>query len=59
MFYCYVQEQYEKARRLMEGKIEEVEIKLKNVRLVLQEKVNQLKEQVNPRLSQVLHMSSA
>ncbi|XP_023677210.1 ninein-like protein isoform X2 [Paramormyrops kingsleyae] len=40
------QEQYEKARRLMEEKIEEVEIKLKNVRLVLQEKVNQLKEQL-------------
>uniref|UniRef100_A0A3B3SGD7 Ninein-like n=1 Tax=Paramormyrops kingsleyae TaxID=1676925 RepID=A0A3B3SGD7_9TELE len=39
-------QQYEKARRLMEEKIEEVEIKLKNVRLVLQEKVNQLKEQL-------------
>ncbi|XP_048863895.1 ninein-like protein isoform X9 [Brienomyrus brachyistius] len=40
------QEQYEKARRLMEENIEEVEMKLKNIRIVLQEKVNQLKEQL-------------
>ncbi|XP_029927171.1 ninein-like protein [Myripristis murdjan] len=40
------QEQYEKAMASMQEKMEEVEVKLKGVRLVLQEKVEQLKEQL-------------
>ncbi|KAJ8418344.1 hypothetical protein AAFF_G00140530 [Aldrovandia affinis] len=40
------QEQYEKSMNCMEEKMEEVEAKLKNLRLMLQEKVNQLKEQL-------------
>ncbi|KAJ8359552.1 hypothetical protein SKAU_G00160770 [Synaphobranchus kaupii] len=40
------QEQYEKSMNCMEEKMEEVEAKLKNLRMVLQEKVNQLKEQL-------------
>ncbi|KAJ8250568.1 hypothetical protein COCON_G00224900 [Conger conger] len=40
------QEQYEKSVNSMEEKMAEVESKLKNLRLVLQEKVNQLKEQL-------------
>ncbi|KAG5831594.1 hypothetical protein ANANG_G00305350 [Anguilla anguilla] len=40
------QEQYEKSMNCMEEKMEEVEAKLKNLRLLLQEKVNQLKEQL-------------
>ncbi|XP_036402631.1 ninein-like protein [Megalops cyprinoides] len=40
------QEQYEKSMNCMEEKLEEVEAKLKNLRMILQEKVNQLKEQL-------------
>ncbi|KAG7462591.1 hypothetical protein MATL_G00186420 [Megalops atlanticus] len=40
------QEQYEKSMNCMEEKLEEVETKLKNLRMILQEKVNQLKEQL-------------
>ncbi|XP_062375344.1 ninein-like protein [Sardina pilchardus] len=40
------QEQYEKVMGHMQERMEEVEAKLKNVRLMLQEKVNQLKEQL-------------
>ncbi|XP_035256765.1 ninein-like protein [Anguilla anguilla] len=40
------QEQYEKSMNCMEEKMEEVEAKLKNLRSLLQEKVNQLKEQL-------------
>ncbi|KAI4874246.1 hypothetical protein NFI96_007733 [Prochilodus magdalenae] len=40
------QEQYEKVMENMQERMEEVEAKLKNVRLMLQEKVNQLKEQL-------------
>ncbi|KAG9344509.1 hypothetical protein JZ751_011179 [Albula glossodonta] len=40
------QEQYEKSMNCMEEKMEEVEAKLKNLRVLLQDKVNQLKEQL-------------
>ncbi|XP_063047457.1 ninein-like protein [Engraulis encrasicolus] len=40
------QEQYEKVMGHMQERMEEVEAKLKSVRLMLQEKVNQLKEQL-------------
>nr|AAI70378.1 Nlp protein [Xenopus laevis] len=40
------QEEHEKLLRRMEERLEEVEMDLKNVRLMLQEKVNQLKEQL-------------
>ncbi|XP_041921206.1 ninein-like protein [Alosa sapidissima] len=40
------QEQYEKVMGHMQERMEEVEAKLKNVRMMLQEKVNQLKEQL-------------
>ncbi|KAG8444053.1 hypothetical protein GDO86_009298 [Hymenochirus boettgeri] len=40
------QEEHEKLLRRMEERLEEVEMDLKNVRVVLQEKVNQLKEQL-------------
>uniref|UniRef100_A0A8B9L1L5 EF-hand domain-containing protein n=1 Tax=Astyanax mexicanus TaxID=7994 RepID=A0A8B9L1L5_ASTMX len=40
------QEQYEKVMENMQERMEEVEAKLKSVRLMLQEKVNQLKEQL-------------
>lgn len=38
----------------MQERMEEVEAKLKNVRMMLQEKVNQLKEQVGARCSALL-----
>eukprot|EP00079_Xenopus_tropicalis_P035954 XP_017949725.1 PREDICTED: ninein-like protein isoform X3 [Xenopus tropicalis] len=40
------QEEHEKLLRRMEERLEEVELDLKNVRLMLQEKVHQLKEQL-------------
>ncbi|KAJ8248473.1 hypothetical protein GJAV_G00242390 [Gymnothorax javanicus] len=40
------QEEYEKSINSMEEKMEEVDAKLKNLRFILQEKVNQLKEQM-------------
>ncbi|XP_048060358.1 ninein-like protein isoform X4 [Megalobrama amblycephala] len=40
------QEQYEKLMASMEERMDEVEAKLKNTRVMLQEKVNQLKEQL-------------
>ncbi|XP_028844526.1 ninein-like protein isoform X2 [Denticeps clupeoides] len=40
------QEQYEKVMVHMQERVEELEAKLKNVRAMLQEKVNQLKEQL-------------
>ncbi|XP_072534050.1 ninein-like protein isoform X2 [Salminus brasiliensis] len=40
------QDQYEKVMENMQERMEEVEAKLKSVRLMLQEKVNQLKEQL-------------
>nr|XP_029496666.1 ninein-like protein isoform X2 [Oncorhynchus nerka] len=40
------QEQYEKGMGDMQERIEEVETKLRSVRMILQEKVNQLKEQL-------------
>ncbi|XP_035654053.1 ninein-like protein isoform X2 [Oncorhynchus keta] len=40
------QEQYEKVMGDMQERMEEVETKLKSVRMILQEKVNQLKEQL-------------
>lgn len=45
---CCVQEQYEKAMSALQQRMEELETKLKGVRMVLQEKVQQLKEQVSP-----------
>ena len=53
------QEQYEKVMGHMQERMEEVEAKLKNVRMMLQEKVTQLKEQVGLHLSnlQVLKLS--
>ena len=45
---CCVQDQYEKAMASLQQRIEDLETKLKGVRLVLQEKVQQLKEQVSP-----------
>lgn len=44
-----VQDQYEKAMLALQERMEELETKLKGVRLVLQEKVQQLKEQVRDR----------
>lgn len=44
----YQQEQYEKVMENMQERVDDVEAKLKAVRLLLQEKVNQLKEQVGP-----------
>ncbi|KPP71291.1 ninein-like protein-like, partial [Scleropages formosus] len=41
------QEQYEKAMKWMEEKMEEADAKVKNLRMVLQEKVIQLKEQLS------------
>lgn len=43
---CCVQEQYDKALSALQRRMEEVEAKLKAVRSVLQEKVQQLKEQL-------------
>ncbi|XP_041866805.1 ninein-like protein isoform X4 [Melanotaenia boesemani] len=40
------QEQYEKAAAALEQRVEDLEIQLKGIRLVLQEKVQQLKEQM-------------
>ncbi|MGH0153376.1 UNVERIFIED_CONTAM: hypothetical protein FKN15_025045 [Acipenser sinensis] len=40
------QEQYEQVLKQMEERMEEVEAKLKTLRMILQEKVNQLKEQL-------------
>ncbi|XP_052429420.1 ninein-like protein isoform X3 [Carassius gibelio] len=40
------QEQYEKLMASMQERVDEVEAKLKNTRVMLQEKVNQLKEQL-------------
>ncbi|XP_053567935.1 ninein-like protein isoform X1 [Bombina bombina] len=40
------QEEYEKVLRRMEERMEDVEMNLKNIRMMLQEKVNQLKEQL-------------
>lgn len=51
---CPHQEQYEKVMGHMQERMEEVEAKLKNVRMMLQEKVNQLKEQVGARYSALL-----
>uniref|UniRef100_UPI00398E842F ninein-like protein isoform X2 n=1 Tax=Pristiophorus japonicus TaxID=55135 RepID=UPI00398E842F len=42
---CEQQEEYERLLKQMEERMEAVEQKLKNVRMMLQEKVNQLKEQ--------------
>lgn len=44
---CGVQDQYEKAMAALQQRAEDVETKLKAVRLLLQEKVEQLKEQVS------------
>lgn len=41
------QEQYEKAMGTMQEKMEELETKLRSVRMMLQEKVNQLKDQLS------------
>jgi hypothetical protein len=41
------QEQYQKVMGDMQERMEEVETKLRSVRMILQEKVNQLKEQVS------------
>ncbi|XP_053477149.1 ninein-like protein isoform X4 [Ictalurus furcatus] len=41
------QEQYEKVMENMQERMDDVEVKLKAVRLMLQEKVNQLKEQLS------------
>lgn len=46
--FLYKQEQYEKVMENMQGWMDDMETKLKAVRLMLQEKVNQLKEQVGP-----------
>lgn len=43
---CCVQDQYEKAMAALQQRTEELETKLKGVQMVLQEKVQQLKEQV-------------
>lgn len=43
---CCIQEQYDKALSALQRRMEEVEAKLKAVRSVLQEKVQQLKEQL-------------
>ncbi|XP_045921226.1 ninein-like protein [Micropterus dolomieu] len=43
---CCVQEQYEKALSALQQRLEELETRLKGVRTVLQEKVQQLREQV-------------
>jgi len=45
-YYIKQQEQYEKLMASMQERMDEVEAKLKNTRVMLQEKVNQLKEQV-------------
>lgn len=45
---CCVQEQYDKTMSVLQHRMEELETKLKGVRMVLQEKVQQLKEQVSP-----------
>lgn len=44
---CGVQDQYEKAMAALQQRAEDMETKLKAVRLLLQEKVEQLKEQVS------------
>lgn len=44
---CCVQDQYEKAMATLQQRTEDLETKLKGVRMVLQEKVQQLKEQVS------------
>lgn len=46
---CCVQDQYEKAMSALRQRLEELETKLKGVGMVLQEKVQQLKEQVRDR----------
>ena len=46
---CVVQDQYEKAMLALQERTEELETKLKGVQLVLQEKVQQLKDQVRDR----------
>lgn len=46
---CSVQDQYGKAMAALQQRLEDLETKLKALRLVLQEKVQQLKEQVSPR----------
>lgn len=43
---CCVQDQYEKAMAALQQRTEDLESKLKGVRMVLQEKAQQLKEQV-------------
>lgn len=48
MSVCGVQDQYETALLGLQQRREELETKLKGVQMVLQEKVQQLKEQVSP-----------
>uniref|UniRef100_A0A3B3CT15 Ninein-like n=1 Tax=Oryzias melastigma TaxID=30732 RepID=A0A3B3CT15_ORYME len=43
---CCVQEQYEKAMSALQQRVDDLEVKLKGVRLVLQEKVQELREQL-------------
>lgn len=45
---CGVQDQYETVLSGLQQRREELETKLKGVQMVLQEKVQQLKEQVSP-----------
>ena len=52
MSVCCVQEQYEKALSALRRRTDELEVKLQGVRLVLQEKVQELKEQVSARSPQ-------
>lgn len=47
--WCCVQDRYEKAMSALQQRLEELETKLKGVGMVLQEKVQQLKEQVRDR----------
>lgn len=54
---CCVQEQYEKAMASLQQRVEDLETKLKGVRMVLQEKVQQLKDQVSHRGDECPHLA--
>lgn len=55
----FLQEEYENSHRLMEEKLGEVEMNLKNTQMLLQEKMSQLKEQVSARVDLLLSMHGA
>lgn len=55
----FLQEEYENAHKLMEEKLGEVEMNLKNTQMLLQEKMSQIKEQVSAKVDLLLSVNGA